>query len=122
MKGHHKSWLLAHPDRCAAWLEARLQDGFEVHHADGNRDNDAPDNLVLIEWRDHRRWHRRPEVRSYRPRKATVLFGAQIHPWRPLYSWLGLARKYGKTTQQVRTAHAAFLLAREKGYYPRITG
>lgn len=31
--------------------------GFEVHHIDANRENDHPDNLVLIEAIDHARLH-----------------------------------------------------------------
>lgn len=57
MKPHHKSWLEAHPDRHIQWFEERLNDGFEVHHLDGNHQNDEPLNLVLIEAVDHRRLH-----------------------------------------------------------------
>ena len=31
----------------------RIDDGFDVHHMDGDPNNDSPDNLVLIETSDH---------------------------------------------------------------------
>lgn len=50
---HHAAWLQAHPERTLEWLKARIADGFQIHHLDGNGQNDDPGNLVLIEWRDH---------------------------------------------------------------------
>jgi hypothetical protein len=57
METYHYAWLTAHPDRTRAWLKARLRDGFHVHHVDGNHQNDAPKNLVLMEGVDHLRLH-----------------------------------------------------------------
>ena len=57
MNPHHKAWLEAHPDRDQDWLEKACREGFDVHHIDGDRDNHAPDNLVLIERLDHFRLH-----------------------------------------------------------------
>lgn len=51
------AWLDAHPARSAEWLIHRLNDGFEIHHVDGNHDNNAPGNVVLIEGVDHMRMH-----------------------------------------------------------------
>ncbi len=33
------------------------KDGFDVHHLDGNKGNESPDNLVLIEHTDHMMLH-----------------------------------------------------------------
>jgi hypothetical protein len=54
---HHLAWLQAHPDRSAEWLAERLRDGFDVHHVDGDHQNNTPANLVLIEHIDHMRLH-----------------------------------------------------------------
>jgi hypothetical protein len=53
MTEYHLIWLENHPHRSAEWLKERLSDGFDVHHVDGNRDNNDPSNLVLIEHQDH---------------------------------------------------------------------
>ena len=34
-----------------------LQEGYEVHHIDRNRDNNAPDNLIAMPKDEHRRLH-----------------------------------------------------------------
>jgi hypothetical protein len=54
---YQQAWLGAHPERSEAWLREALANGFDVHHVDGNHENDAPENLVLIELADHRRLH-----------------------------------------------------------------
>lgn len=54
---HQKAWLLAHPHRTEEWLRERSKDGFDIHHLDGDHDNNDPDNLVLIECADHMRIH-----------------------------------------------------------------
>lgn len=85
------AWLMAHGQRSRAWLVERLADGFDVHHIDGNHQNNAPQNLVLIEHWDHMMLHgiqarhtreevrrrmsagnmkKAPEVRSRLARKA----------------------------------------------------
>lgn len=71
---HHASWLVAHPDRDAAWLVAVLADGFDIHHLDGNHANDDPANLVLIESEDHARLHGSDGLRR-RPRKELQRVG-----------------------------------------------
>lgn len=53
MSPHHKSWLDAHPGRTAEWLDARMKDGFHIHHLDGNDLNNDHRNLVLVEGWDH---------------------------------------------------------------------
>lgn len=57
MQEYHYVWLEAHPDRTIEWLKEMLRAGFEVHHVDWNRDNNSPDNLVLIEASDHQKLH-----------------------------------------------------------------
>lgn len=57
LKPHHVAWLDAHQDRTEAWLRAMTRAGFDVHHIDGNHDNNAPGNLVLIEHADHMMLH-----------------------------------------------------------------
>jgi len=60
MNKHQKAWLKANPHRSAAWLREKLADGFDIHHLDGNHDNDDPLNLLLIEVIDHMRLHDLP--------------------------------------------------------------
>lgn len=54
---HHVAWLSNHPNRSVEWFKEMLRHGFDVHHVDGNHSNNDPDNLVLIEHRDHMRLH-----------------------------------------------------------------
>jgi len=39
------------------WLRFVLKAGFDIHHLDGDHDNNVPENLVLIEHVDHMRLH-----------------------------------------------------------------
>lgn len=57
MEQHHYAWLEAHTYRTVEWLADRLKDGFDIHHLDGNHDNNDPKNLVLIECSDHMMLH-----------------------------------------------------------------
>ena len=67
MKPHHEGWLNDHPDRTEEWLKDKLKDGFDVHHIDGNHDNDDPKNLALIEGADHMRMHGAHNYSRLRP-------------------------------------------------------
>lgn len=51
------AWLAAHPYRTADWLDARIAEGFDLHHVDCNPQNNVPGNLVLIEAGDHLALH-----------------------------------------------------------------
>jgi hypothetical protein len=57
MLEYHVAWLSAHRHRSAKWLLRRLAEGFDIHHLDGDHENNDPDNLVLIEHSDHMRLH-----------------------------------------------------------------
>lgn len=54
---HQTVWLHSHPHRTEEWLQRISAEGFEIHHIDGDHDNNQPDNLVLVEWVDHDRLH-----------------------------------------------------------------
>jgi hypothetical protein len=54
---HHAAWLSVHPHRSEQWLAERIRDGFDVHHLDGQSDNNDAANLVLIEHTDHMAIH-----------------------------------------------------------------
>lgn len=45
-------------------LGGKIWNGYEVHHRDGNKDNNRPGNLRVIQSGSHRRLHARK--RSYR--------------------------------------------------------
>jgi hypothetical protein len=53
MREHHYIWLEGQPTRNKKWLQERLDDGFDIHHIDGNHANNHPMNLCLIEGIDH---------------------------------------------------------------------
>jgi hypothetical protein len=57
LQPYHYVWLAAHEHRTEAWLRKRMQDGFDIHHLDGNHGNNDPLNLVLIETTDHMMLH-----------------------------------------------------------------
>lgn len=57
MRDYHYIWLDHHQNRTEDWLRERLEDGFDIHHADGDHSNNEPSNLVLIEATDHMRLH-----------------------------------------------------------------
>jgi hypothetical protein len=57
METYHHAWLSVHPHRSEEWLRDKLKDGFDIHHMDGNHDNNEPNNLVLVEHTDHMRLH-----------------------------------------------------------------
>ena len=80
---HHGIWLSAHPERDYAWFRKRIEDGFVIHHHDGNSENDAPGNLVMIEGKDHMMIHGRLTVLgapSHRP--AELNSSARTKRWR----------------------------------------
>ena len=57
---HHRAWLNAHPERSVEWFRARIAEGFDVHHVNGNPADNSPANLVMIEHADHMRLHDMP--------------------------------------------------------------
>ena len=77
---HHAAWLAAHPNRAPDWFKARLADGFDVHHIDGDPTNNDPLNLALIEHDDHMRIHKAPlfsrlrvlPLNKQKPRRAAA--------------------------------------------------
>lgn len=90
MEAYHYAWLSVHPNRSEDWLKARLFEGFDVHHLDSNHANNAPDNLVLIEHRDHMRLHgtggnrlamaRRGPAKGYRHKPKAIEAKADDRP------------------------------------------
>ncbi len=53
MEVYHYKWLEYHPNRTREWLSDRLKEGFDIHHIDGDKNNNEPDNIVLIDHADH---------------------------------------------------------------------
>ena len=63
MEQYHHAWLTANKHRSKQWLQERLEDGFDIHHIDGNHENNDPLNLLLLECADHSRLHGLPFTR-----------------------------------------------------------
>jgi hypothetical protein len=57
LEAYHYAWLESHPHRNEEWLREQLKEGFDIHHIDGDHNNNDPSNLVLIEHTDHMRLH-----------------------------------------------------------------
>ena len=57
LQPYHYAWLASHPNRNTDWLRFMLKAGFDIHHMDGDHDNNDAANLVLIEHTDHMRLH-----------------------------------------------------------------
>ncbi len=51
------------------------REGFDVHHVDGDHENNLPDNLVLIEHRDHFMLHsgKRPTYLDVRTTRVVTM-------------------------------------------------
>jgi hypothetical protein len=95
--------------------------GFDIHHVDGDHDNNDPDNLVLIERYDHLRLHGRPPADPSYIGKCGLEYALQ--KGRSCYelrsaggiSWDDVARKvYGRRRGQ-KAIQAAKRYARYHG-------
>lgn len=73
LETYHWAWLTAHPERSQEWLRAKLLDGFDIHHIDGNHENDDPANLCLLEHVDHMRLHGTPMRRGRGTKCANIV-------------------------------------------------
>jgi hypothetical protein len=93
LKPYHLAWLEAHPARSEAWLRERMGDGFDIHHVDGDKANNAPQNLVLIEAADHMMLH--CGTRFLRMTNADRLRATRRAP-------RGSFNRFGLTDEQIR--------------------
>lgn len=57
MKVYHETWLRDNPNVSRQQLASWLATGFDIHHLDGNHENNAPNNLILIWGADHMMLH-----------------------------------------------------------------
>lgn len=90
MKEYHLAWLSVHPHRTEEWLNSMLREGFDIHHMDGNHENNCPDNLVLIEHTDHMAIHggralgRLARVGRKKKKRKSVIKLYKGKPWGPV--------------------------------------
>lgn len=56
MKEYQLNWL-KESGKSIEWLRSAFENGFDIHHLDGNHNNNNPNNLVLIYTRDHMMIH-----------------------------------------------------------------
>ena len=59
LQKYHRIWLEHHPHYDEFWLTQAISAGFDLHHLDGNHDNNDADNLILVEKGDHCKLHGR---------------------------------------------------------------
>lgn len=85
LQEHHIAWLLCHPHRGADWLRGMLCDGFQIHHIDGNHGNNDPQNLILVEWRDHARLHGCDDFMLAWPKVMKLQKEKKEKPYRKVY-------------------------------------
>lgn len=87
---YHLIWLSAHPWRTEQWLKERLADGFDIHHIDGDAENNAHENLVLIDHADHMMLHANPRNQMRimgRFKRKPVEKPLYDEPIGPMYHW-----------------------------------
>jgi hypothetical protein len=84
LESYHIAWLSAHPERSEEWLRAKIEEGFHVHHKDGDHSNDDPLNLILMDGVDHMRLHgmklEKPAARRARGKRKPKLGQVLTHP------------------------------------------
>jgi hypothetical protein len=115
---HHEAWLSAHPHRTAEWLLERTRDGFDIHHGDGDHSNNDPDNLFMVEHRDHLRLHGQPlmdrlrranDARRDAARRERIEAGrCCYHLKRMGYLWPEVARALGRPEGSIMKDAKAF--------------
>lgn len=128
MKPHHAAWLSNHPTRSAEWLSARLADGFDVHHLDGDHTNNSPENLILVECQDHSltlhslRMIRPIVIRPCGRKPSDGIRDAAIYRARcdTRNDWRVIAKQFGVTTKNAM--QSAKRVARLKGWEWPIVG
>ena len=114
LNAYHYAWLQLHPERTEEWLKIHLADGFDVHHIDGNRENNDPSNLCLIEYKDHNRLHGFPEKFTSRntTRRSSPDLDAQCYAlrlsglsWRAVSKKAELKDSWGSNAAQAAKRH-----------------
>lgn len=130
MMPHHLAWLSAHPDRSEAWLSEKIAEGFDVHHVDKNKANNAPENLVLIDHEDHMRLHGLKMVRYKKTPEEThrekfirgwVAYDKRSSGcvWREVGAVVGISHAKGLAEYY---AESRGLPHPNENYRPRVTG
>lgn len=130
MQAHHKAWLAAHPERSEEWLAGRLADGFDVHHGDGDHSNNEPDNLFLVEHRDHVRLHgsalldrmrQNHSARVARAKACRLRIGCEAYTLKAQgYHWVEIARHFSEREEFVSSAAREYAKAEgERWPFPR---
>lgn len=69
LKSYHHIWC-DYNHKPVEWIILKLEEGFHIHHVDGNHFNDDPTNLVLIYGPDHLMLHGLKKNRSPRVKES----------------------------------------------------
>ena len=123
MHKHHFIWLRKYPHRTETWFQEKPDDGFHIHHQDGNHANNSPNNLLLIDGNDHfllhKNWSQSDKLKEGRAKAkaAGVKFGRKFKlsineraqaikrrgDGEPLAS---IANSYGVSNASIRRLHS----------------
>lgn len=110
MKDYHRIWVESHRLATIEFLEQALAAGFDIHHADGDRRNNSPDNLVLIYSGDHAKLHAGIKImgeRAARDHEAKVTKGREAYAARSSgESWRSIAVRIGACALNLAKRHA----------------
>ena len=108
---HQLAWLASHPNRSLTWLREQSADGFDVHHVDGNHSNNAPENLILIDHRDHFMLHSGGRPLSCRkgragPQPETIRIGLAAKESKDRgMTWVQIGKAMGINSNRVKRCY-----------------
>ncbi len=71
LKKYHKIWLFKYGFD-EKWLRKKFVEGFHIHHIDGDKANENPENLMMIYGKDHIQLH------GFNYKKAAAGFQRQL--------------------------------------------
>jgi len=110
-EAYHRVWLACHPEKDEAWLRARLREGFQVHHVDGEHGNDAAGNLMLVYWKDHFRYHNglrrigeKPQTRTEESRRYRAKYPEKVKIYWQRYSDKHSSRRLKRRAERMAAA------------------
>lgn len=126
MDAHHEAWLKDHPEYDEFWLSQALSAGFDLHHIDGDHDNNEFNNLILLEKKDRQKLHGQPTFvekgrNDWGKAKERLRLGEAAYKLRVEegWPWAAICKELGYETAKYSTGGAALNVA---SYFARVKG